>query len=202
LGRTSIVQVIAKCADGKTKGGKMDYFETLIQAMDYISEHESSIFIGQSVVWDGHALFKSLRNVPMNKRIEMPVAEDFQMGLSLGLALEGFIPITIYPRWDFLLLAANQMVNHIDKMPEVGHGMLKPKVIIRVSVGSRLPLDPGPQHCQNHTAAFKSMFKTVEVIELLHQKEIMPAYEKALNRVDGYSTLLVEYTDLYHRDNG
>ena len=42
------------------KGGKMDY----------ISEHELSIFMVQSVVWDGHLLFKSLRNVPMEKRKE------------------------------------------------------------------------------------------------------------------------------------
>jgi len=178
----------------------MDYFETLVKAMDILSEHEKTVFIGQSVVWDGHALFKTMVNVPMEKRIEMPVIEDSQMGFSTGLALEGFITISIYPRWDFLILATNQMVNHLDKIPIVGHGMLKPKVIIRVSAASRLPLDPGPQHCQDHTAAFKVMFKTVEVIDLLHKDEILPAYDRALNRTDGRSTLLVEHSDLYHRD--
>ena len=178
----------------------MDYFDTLITAMDMLADDNRTMFIGQSVQFDGHALFKTLANVPMEKRLEMPVIEDTQMGISTGLAFEGVIPITIYPRWDFLLLAANQMVNHLDKIPIVGHGMLKPKVIIRVSVGSRIPLDPGPQHCQDHTAAFKSMFHTIDVIDLGHKDEIMPAYDKALHREDGRSTLIVEHTDLYHRD--
>lgn len=178
----------------------MDYFETLVQAMDMLAEDERTIFLGQSVVWDGHALFKTLRNVPMEKRLELPVMEDSQMGFSTGLALEGFIPISIYPRWDLLILATNQMVNHLDKIPIVGHDMLRANVIIRVSAASRLPLDPGPQHCQDHTAAFKSMFKTIEVIDLWHKDEIIPAYEKALNRNDGRSTLIVEHADLYHRE--
>jgi len=179
----------------------MDYFDKLTEAMDMLAKDEKVVFLGQSVVWDGHALFKTLKNVPMEKRLELPVLEDSQMGWSTGLALEGFIPVSIYPRWDFLILATNQMVNHLDKIPIIGHGMLKPKVIIRVSAASRLPLDPGPQHCQDHTAAFKSMFKTIEVIDLGHIDEIIPAYSKALNRDDGRSTLIVEHADLYHREN-
>jgi pyruvate/2-oxoglutarate/acetoin dehydrogenase E1 component len=184
--------------------GKMnkfdDYFQRLDDAMYLLSQNENTLFIGQSSIWDGHAIFKTLSRVPMEKRIEMPVIEDSQMGFSTGLALEGFIPISIYPRWDFLLLAANQMVNHLDKIPIISHGMLKPKVIIRVSAASRIPLDPGPQHCQDHTAAFKVMFKTIEVIDLWHKNEILPAYDKALNRNDGRSTLIVEHADLYHRE--
>ena len=38
------------------------------------------------------------------------------MGLSLGLALQGFVPVSIYPRIDFLLSATNQLVNHLDKI--------------------------------------------------------------------------------------
>lgn len=179
----------------------MDYFETLIKAMDILIEDDRTLVCGQSTKWDGHAMFKTLINVPMERRIEFPVAEDSQMGWSIGLALEGFIPITIYPRWDFLILATNQMVNHLDKIPLVGHGMLTPKVIIRVGAASRLPLDPGPQHCQDHTAAFRCMLKTIEVIDLWHKDEILPAYDKALNRNDGRSTLIIEHADLYHRDN-
>ena len=39
------------------------------------------------------------------------------------------------------------------------------------------------------------MLKNVEVIELLEPNEIFPAYEKALNREDGLSTILVEHAD-------
>ena len=31
----------------------------------------------------------------------MPVFEDVQMGLSLGMALNGYVPISCFPRFDF-----------------------------------------------------------------------------------------------------
>ena len=120
------------------------------------------------------------------------------MGFSIGLALQGTIPISVYPRWDFLLLAANQLVNHLDKIPIVSGGGFRPKVIIRVSVGSTQPLNPGPQHCQNHTEAFKKMLQTVEVMDLQEADQIFPAYYRAMTRTDGKSTLLVEHADYYN----
>ncbi|MFA5394979.1 MAG: hypothetical protein WC346_03065 [Methanogenium sp.] len=174
----------------------MKYFDELVRAMDMLSSNPKTIFIGQSVVWDGHALFKTLKNVPLGKRLEMPVAEDMQMGFSTGLALEGFIPISIFPRWDFLILAMNQMVNHLDKVPLLGS--MTPKVIIRTSVGSKKPLDPGLQHCQDYTEAIKKMVKTLDVIDLIEPEQIYPSYEKALTRLDRSSTLLVEHMDFYN----
>ena len=50
----------------------------------------------------------------IKKLFELPVAEEMQMGLSLGLALEGHIPISIFPRWNFFY--GNESVNHIDKL--------------------------------------------------------------------------------------
>ena len=64
----------------------------------------------------------------MGKRIEMPICEDFTVGFCTGLALEGYIPVCFIPRWDFLILAANQIINHLDKIPLLGG--FKPKVII------------------------------------------------------------------------
>ena len=67
----------------------------------------------------------------------MPVFEDAQMGMSLGLAMNGFVPITCYPRFDFLILAFNQLVNHLDKVRKMSRNEIKPRVIIRTSVGSK-----------------------------------------------------------------
>ncbi len=121
------------------------------------------------------------------------------MGLSTGLALNGFIPVTCYPRFDFLILSLNQLVNHLDKIKEMSLGKLKAKVIIRTSIGARKPLDGGPQHTQDHTLALKKMLKNVEVIKLNKTEQIFKAYKKALNRKDGRSTLLVEYGAYYNK---
>jgi hypothetical protein len=49
----------------------------------------------------------TLTEVPRERLIELPVAEEMQMGMTLGMALAGFVPVSIYPRWNFLLLAMN-----------------------------------------------------------------------------------------------
>lgn len=171
----------------------MSYFDALTEAMQLLAVHPKTIFIGQSVRYPGHALYKHLAHVPMDRRIELPVIEDFQMGFSTGLALQGYIPVSIFPRWDFLLLAANQLVTHLDKIPL--QSAFRPHVIIRVAVGATKPLNSGLQHTADHTAAFRLMLKTVEVIDLQRADKIVPSYVYALNC--GRSCLLVEHQNLY-----
>ena len=45
----------------------------------------------------------TLVDIDRSKLIELPVAEEMQMGMSLGFAMNGHIPISIFPRWNFLL---------------------------------------------------------------------------------------------------
>jgi pyruvate/2-oxoglutarate/acetoin dehydrogenase E1 component len=117
------------------------------------------------------------------------------MGVSTGLALSGLIPVSLYPRWNFLLCATDQIVNHLDKMSLMSDGEYQPKVIIRVAVGSEYPINPQDQHKGDFTEAFKLMIKTIDIIKLNQPSEIIPAYEFALNRNDGKSTILVEVAD-------
>ena len=117
--------------------------------MNYLAKKKDTIFLGQSVKYSGNAIFNTLVGVPDKKKIETPVFEDVQMGISTGLAIAGFVPISCYPRFDFLILAMNQMVNHLDKIRLMSRGEMRPKVIIRTSIGSKKPLDGGPQHTQD-----------------------------------------------------
>ena len=176
----------------------MKYKDELIRAMEYIAQDENAIFLGQSVKYSGNAIFNTLQTIPEEKRIELPVFEDVQMGMSIGLALEGFIVVTCYPRFDFLILACNQLVNHLDKINYMSKGNMKPKVIIRTSVGAKKPLDGGIQHTQDHTDAFKKFLTHVEVIKIEKAEEVFPAFEKAYKREDGKSTLIIELGESYN----
>ena len=176
----------------------MKYFDELKRSMEWLAEKPETIFLGQAVEYPGTAMTGTLAGVSKTKLLEMPVAEEMQMGISIGLAINGTVPISIYPRWNFLLLAANQLVNHLDKMKEISHGEFIPKVIIRTSIGSVRPLDPQIQHTGDFSEAFKLMLKNVEVIVLEEPEQIMPAFQKAFLREDGKSTILVEYGDYYN----
>jgi pyruvate/2-oxoglutarate/acetoin dehydrogenase E1 component len=173
----------------------MKYYNQLQQAMSLLAEHPKTVFIGQAVEYEGTGLYDSLTHIPSHKKIELPVAEYLQSGLANGMAIEGLIPVSTYPRWNFLLMGTDQIINHLDKFITMSNGKCTPKVIIRVAVGSEKPVDPQCQHKGNFSEAFKSMLQNIEVIELIEPEDIIPAYEKALNREDGVSTILVEFAD-------
>ncbi|MGA2030125.1 MAG: hypothetical protein ABSG87_08645 [Verrucomicrobiota bacterium] len=176
----------------------MKYFDELCRAMEFLACDERTIFLGQAVACAGTAMSNTLKNVSREKLLELPVTEEMQMGISTGMALNGLIPVSIYPRWNFLLLAVNQIVNHLDKLPIVSNGGYTPKVIIRTGIGSERPLHPQHQHIGDFTEAFRFMCKTIEVIRLDDPEQITPTYKKALEREDGRSTIIVEHGDYYN----
>jgi len=173
----------------------MKYQETLIKAMKMLGEDERTLFIGQSVKYTGTGLFWTLREVLDEKRIELPIMEDVQLGMCIGLSLEGYIPICLYPRMDFMTLCMNQLALHLDKLEELSSGQFKPKVIIRTAIGSTRPLFPGVQHNNDWTEAFKLMCPNINIIKLINKEDIIPAYKKAME--DNKSWIIVEMPDLY-----
>lgn len=176
------------------------YFDEVVRGTKYWSHCDKVLFLGQSIAYKGNVLFNTLEKaeVPMEQRLELPVMEEVQTGMSTGLALKGMIPVSMYPRFDFLLSGANQLVTHLDKFSLMTNGHVAPKVILKTVVGSIKPLHPGVQHCMDYTEAFKSLLLTVEVIKLEDAGSVFPAYVKALEREDGKSTLIVEMADLYN----
>jgi pyruvate/2-oxoglutarate/acetoin dehydrogenase E1 component len=173
----------------------MKYFDELKKAMSLLAEHPKTVFIGQAVEFEGTGLYDSLKHLPKSKTVEFPVAEYLQSGMANGMAIEGLIPVSTFPRWNFILMGTDQIINHLDKFGSMSDGQCLPKVIIRVAVGSESPVDPQCQHKGNFSEAFRSMTKTLDIIELNEPEDILPAYELALNRQDGKSTILVEFAD-------
>lgn len=176
----------------------MTYFDELTRSMNFLAEDARTLFIGQAVAVPGTAMTNTLKAVPRDRLVELPVAEEMQMGMTTGMALAGLIPVSIYPRWNFLLCAMNQLVNHLDKVQTMSNGSYRTKAIIRTGIGSERPLHPQHQHVGDFTAAVQSMCTTIEVIRLDEPEDIFPAYQKALMREDGRSTILVEYGDYYN----
>ncbi len=173
------------------------YFDELKRSMEYLASDPRTLFIGQAVAVPGTAMSNTLKDIDPTRLVELPVAEEMQMGMTTGLALAGMVPVSIFPRWNFLLCAMSQLVNHLDKVGAMSNNGFATKAIIRTSIGSERPLHPQHQHVGDFTAAVRSMCSSVEVIRLDEPHEIFPAYQRALLRDDGRSTLLVEWGDFY-----
>jgi transketolase C-terminal domain/subunit len=163
--------------------------------MEWLGTHDKTIFIGHGgIEYPGNPIFDSMKGVPEEKKLELPVCEELQMGMSLGLALEGYIPISIYPRFDFLILALNQLVNHIDKISVMTE--FSPTIIIRTQVGNTEPIDGGCQHTQDHSEAIKLLCPTLNVVNLKPEYKNMNIKKEYQNAcIHGGTSLFVEYME-------
>lgn len=170
----------------------MNYKDELTKALELLGQDDRVVFIGQGAEYSGSPMFEAVEKIDPKKRFEMPVAEDMQTGIAIGLSLMGYIPMSMHPRMDFLMCCMNQLVNHLDKIDEMSSNRFHAKIIIRVAVGSKYPLDPGAQHCQDYTEVLRCALKNVDIVQLLRAENIVPEYIKALNSEK--SSILIEYT--------
>lgn len=74
------------------------YKDALTNAMNELSKKDNVVFIGQQIVYRGNPMSTTLDEVDKNLMIELPVMEETQMGMSLGLAMAGKFVVTFYPR--------------------------------------------------------------------------------------------------------
>lgn len=171
------------------------YKDQLTSAMDELGTKHDTVFIGQQILYAGNPMSTTLNNVPKEKMIELPVMEETQMGMSLGIAMTGKTVITFYPRWDFIISATNQLVNHVDKF-QLMTGK-KVNILVRLGKGSDSPLDPGHQHKGNYFDEFKSICKNITFHNLIDSTTIFETYKHAYE-VGGVH-VLVEYPELYFK---
>ncbi len=176
----------------------MKYFDELKRTMEWLAAQPQTIFVGQTAAVPGTFMYQTLRDVPKDRALEFPVNESFQMQFSIGLALAGYIPISVYPRQNFLLLAMGDMSNMLDKFSDMSQGQVRPRVIIRVATGPFKPVHPGHQHVGNFAEAFRKTFDWIDVMELEEPEDIFPAYKNALERPDGRASLLIEHGNYYN----
>ena len=55
----------------------MKYIDEIVKAMSLLANNPKTHFIGQAVEYEGTGLYDSLKHIPKEKRLELPVAEYF-----------------------------------------------------------------------------------------------------------------------------
>lgn len=173
----------------------MSYKQQLVDANVFLSTSKAVRFIGYGLM-KGRAL-GTLKSVPDEQIIEMPVAENLMIGFAIGMSLNRYKPVVFIERMDFIHNAMDAIVNHLDKMRTISRNEFAPAVIIRCVVGNRnKALYTGVTHIQDHSEGIRRMVG-FPVIQLTSAEQIIPAYRTAFDNLDkGVSTVLVEYKDL------
>ena len=169
----------------------ISYKDAMIHSMTELGE-EGAIFIGYNVKY-GNAI-GTLKNVPDDLKLETPVAENLMAGLAIGMSFEGFIPVLYYERHDFMLVAADAIVNHIDKIERISHGEFKCPVIIRAVTADAGPFYSGITHSQDFTNVFREAV-SFPVEDPVTGEDVIQAVRSA--RHSGRPAMLIERKSRY-----
>jgi pyruvate/2-oxoglutarate/acetoin dehydrogenase E1 component len=164
--------------------------------MRIFSIQSNSVFVGYNLLF-GSSCYGTLVNVPKDQILEMPVCEGLMTGISTGMAMAGFRPVLIFERHDFMLLAMDQLVNHLNKIALISKGEFQPKVIIRAIVGGTKPFDPGPQHSANYSFQLERLLPQCRVYNCTNAQILKNAYENVFDSRNTHSIIIVEYRNLY-----
>ena len=151
------------------------YKDTMEQVMTKLGS-EGAVFIGYNVA-RGDAM-GTLKGVPAEQKIETPVAENLMMGLAIGMSFEGFKPVVYFERHDFMMVAMDAIVNHLDKIERISHGEFKVPVIVRAVSADSGPFYSGITHSQDFTDVLKTAV-TIPVIEPTDAREVVLAFMNA-----------------------
>jgi pyruvate dehydrogenase E1 component alpha subunit len=132
----------------------ISYKDAMEQAMTELGE-KGAVFVGYNVA-RGDAM-GTLKKVPNNQKLETPVAENLMSGIAIGMSFEGYKPVIYFERHDFILVAMDAIVNHIDKIERISHGEYKVPIIIRAVTADAGPFYSGITHSQDFTKMLKSV---------------------------------------------
>jgi pyruvate dehydrogenase E1 component alpha subunit len=157
--------------------------------------NEGAIFIGYNVneAPGGNAM-GTLKSVPKDQKLETPVAENLMAGLAMGMSFEGFQPVLYFERHDFMLVAMDAIINHIDKIERISHGEYKVPIIIRAVCADGGPFYSGITHTQDFTEMLKKAV-SFPVIDPVTGVDVLKAFKGA--KESGRPAIIIERKSRY-----
>ena len=176
----------------------MKYREHLTSAlMESMDKDPKVLLLGEGVT-DPKGIFGTtlgpLDRFP-DRVVETPVSENMITGACLGMALEGWKPILIHARCEFIMLSMEHLVNTIAKWHLV-HPERQSTIVVRALVGRGWGQGP------NHSQAFHAMFAHVPGLRVLYPvipENVNHWLEDALSK-EG-PTVMLEPRRLYEVDS-
>lgn len=175
----------------------MKYREEIAKALVEAMRHDPKVLILGEGVADPKGIFGTTlaaSRVFPERVIETPLSENMLTGACLGLALEGWKPVFVHARCDFLMLTMEHLVNTAAKWRSV-HGGRIFTMVVRCLVGRGWGQGP------NHSQALHAMFAHVPGLRVLypvHPGNISYWLNEAL--LCGLPTIILEPRRLYEVD--
>jgi pyruvate/2-oxoglutarate/acetoin dehydrogenase E1 component len=173
----------------------MRYVESINAALHKMMARDNGvILIGEDLLDPYGGAFKASRGLSTafpDQVITTPISEAGFVGAAIGLAMRGYKPIAEIMFGDFITLAADQIVNHAAKFPQMFR--MKLPLVIRAPMGGYRGY--GPTHSQSLEAMFMPV-PGLTIVAPSHAHDVGGLLERALYDV-GAPVLFVESKGLY-----
>lgn len=147
---------------------QLTYAAAIREAHAGLLASDARVFVIGQGLWSPWYAGSSLQDLDKDfgceRVIDSPVSENATTGLAIGAALAGLRPIVFHPRMDFMLLAADPIINQAANWRYLFAGRIHVPVVFR-SVINR-----GGEQGAQHSQALEAMFMHVPGL-----KVVMPA---------------------------
>jgi pyruvate/2-oxoglutarate/acetoin dehydrogenase E1 component len=137
----------------------MKFVASINYALDrLLLENKNVVFYGEDLADPYGGAFKVSKGLSTKypgRVLSTPISEAAIIGVAGGMAVGGLKPIVEIMFGDFLMLGADQLLNHLVKYEGMYNGKVKSPVTIRATMGGRRGY--GPTHSQSLEAILASI---------------------------------------------
>ena len=131
----------------------MKFFKSINTALEkMLKNHEEVILYGEDLLDPYGGAFKVTKGLSTkfpDRVLPTPVSEAAIIGMAGGMAIGGLRPIVEIMFGDFIMLGADQLLNHLVKYEWMYNNKVNVPVTIRATMGGRRGY--GPTHSQNES---------------------------------------------------
>lgn len=147
---------------------QLTYGAAIRQAFAYLLEQYSNVFVVGQGLWSpwyvGNSMSDLEKEFGVERVVDTPISELACTGMAVGASLCGYRPIVVHPRMDFMILAADQIVNQAAKWSYMLGGQAHPAVTIRAIINR------GGEQGAQHSQALHAWFSHIPGLRV-----VMPA---------------------------
>lgn len=162
-------------------GRTIGYGEAIREGLVYLLDKYPDVFcIGQGLwsPWYVGNTMKDLDQIYGRERImDTPVSELACTGAAVGASLFGYRPIVVHPRMDFMVLAADQIINQAAKWSHMLGGKKSPSVTIRAIINR------GGEQGAQHSQALHSWFAHIPGLRVVMPATVQDARDLLISSV-------------------
>lgn len=159
----------------------VNYGEAIRHGFEYLLSNYSNVFtIGQGL-WSpwyvGNSMTDLDKKFGRDRVIDTPVSELACTGAAIGASLCGYRAIAVHPRMDFMILAADQIVNQAAKWSHMMGGQASCAVTVRAIINR------GGEQGAQHSQALHSWFAHIPGLRVVMPATVRDARDLLISAV-------------------